>query len=285
MTRDSFDAPTDLRRRALVAAGGAAWVLPTVVTHGARAMAGSPPPGSPGNNPPAPVVTPIADYRFGGTLASSVAGAPPLEFVRSVDDGAFIDDPAAGDGKAYRFEAGGFRLAWSGLPPQEYTLVLRYQLDPPPAGDAQRKIVDFRDLTSDYGLYQQVWTQPGGSSGETVWGRYGNGAGGSYDPVNAGTYTQVAIVRRFLNTSTGWLGVTYVHVDGRYAGNNRAETAQEEARFVPVAGGPPVAHFFTDDTAQNTVFAQFDVTPRGKVDRIRIFDRALTNAEVAALTA
>jgi hypothetical protein len=94
-----------------------------------------------------------ADYRFQNTLASSVGTAPPL--VSEGAGGAFTTETVSGSPRTvWAFASrGGLRLnnVSSVLPNvSDYSIVAYFNFD---AITGYRKIVDYRDLGSDNGLY------------------------------------------------------------------------------------------------------------------------------------
>ncbi len=194
-----------------------------------------------------------ADFRFADALTSSRVGAPPLTAPGGVtyEWATFGSDV---DCRVARLAAGtGLRLDTAWLAPDlrsDYSVVLLVALD---AVDARRKLVDCADRLSDAGLYviDADLVLDGGTT---------SGPGAT---VIAAAFAQVALTRAADGSVAGY-------VDGvlAWSGNDAGTAAISAA---------DVLHLLVDDTVTGSESAS------GAVARVRLFDRALSAAEVAAL--
>lgn len=194
----------------------------------------------------------VADYRFDLDFASSIPGAPALQELAPFG-GAFAPD-AALQRNAWSFPAGsGLALATSGLlPPDQYTIVLqvRSALD-----QAYAKLVDTSDRLADHGLYFSY----------DDLGYYPRANGDDNQLLEPGAWYTVVATR---SASGEYVG----YIDG--VERFRFQDELGETR-IPASG---LLYFFRDDT--DTADAE---NSAGSVARLRLFDRALGPAEVAAL--
>ena len=203
--------------------------------------------------PPSPVVASgavaVADYRFEGSLKSSVVGAPDL-VLQGTAPASFVSDTFGGTNRTVLdFGPGsGFRLdAGPLIPPDRYSMVALFELSS--VGTA--RILDARDAPDTLGLFfriGQLWLNP-------------------YQPSTAPAiadrqYAQVALVNDGL----------YVrgYVDG--------------VKVLELVDGDDVAAI--GSLNRLFFFRQSDGNygAGGRVARIRLFNGALTDAEVAGLT-
>lgn len=194
-----------------------------------------------------------ADYQFQGTLASS-AGAPP-SLANLGAGNAFVAESVDGANRlvlAFPEGNGVSLLPTTGVVPSAaYTIVILFRFD---AVDGYRKIVDFKNGTSDNGLYVL--------DGDLV---FYDQAFGSGAPIAAGTYVQVALTRDLAGQVVGY-------VDGRQA------ISFTDADNDGVIDASNALRFFQDDS--DTGFTEASA---GAVARIRLFSTALSPSEVAAL--
>ena len=196
------------------------------------------------------VPTPAADYRFQRTYGSVVGNAPDLVDVgRSA--AAFVFD-ASVDRTVLSFSArGGLALApATGIVYRDvYTVELLFRLD---RVDGFRKIVDFKDGSDGGGLY----VQDGCLTFFPKNVRAGTG-------IRPHSYVQVVLTRDSSERVVG-----YVDAVRQFAfrdADGLAEIASETLRF------------FADDSTTRVEYSN------GAVTQIRLYDRALTAGEVAAL--
>lgn len=106
---------------------------------------------------------PVAEYRFDGTLASSVAGAPALVAVDPLGVGSFVADTVLGQSQTvYQFgglaspgsSQGGLTLDVSGLLAGSgdlYSIEIVFKFNE--RANAWRRILDVQDRQSDNGFY------------------------------------------------------------------------------------------------------------------------------------
>lgn len=195
---------------------------------------------------------PALDFHFQNSLVDLGGGATlgflsarPPEFVQDSVDG--VETIAA------RFEAGeGFALSGAGrwLADGDYTVAVLFRFE---QISSWKRILDFKNRTTDWGVY----------------GYYGNlnfyplvtGSGGS---IAAGQYVQVAFARRSDGVVRGYV-------------NGVLEITFEDTTSAAIPGVADTLSFFQDDLqVPNEASA-------GAVARIRVFDTALTSAQIEAL--
>lgn len=192
------------------------------------------------------------DFQFQNSLADT-SGAAALEFVAAGPPGYFRDSVDGVETFAARFEQGeGFLLRDAGhwLGDGDYTISVLFRFE---EILSWRRILDFKSRATDWGVY----------------GYYGNlnfyplvtGAGGAIEP---GQYVQVVFVRNADGNAVGYVNGVKEIV---FADTTSAAIPSEENHLL----------FFQDDLVVP------NETSAGAVARIRIFDRALTAAQVGAL--
>ncbi len=202
--------------------------------------------------PAAPAATVKADYEFSNTLASSVDGAPPLTQVGTCGPSSYASEMVNGaSDSVLTFQAGcGLEVDTTGLvSPAGYSIALLFRFE---ETSSFRRVFD--PNRQDVGLY--LW----------YGNLYFNGPPdrmGSNN-VSAGAYVQVVLTR------DGATKEVVGYVNGK-----------EQWRFDDTDGlaliDPALAtRFLLDD-------AGVDESSAGAVARIRLFDGALTSAEVGAL--
>lgn len=199
-----------------------------------------------------------ADYQFQDTRASSAPGAPSLSDLIGVGNpsNSFVTDLVAGAPRRVLSFPKGNGVAMSSvrslLPSASYSVVMLVRLVDV---SGYRRYLDLTGGTSDNGFYNL--------SGFLVLFPVANG---SSSPIAANAYEQVAVTRDANGTVVGY--VDGVPVLGPYddSSTGAAALASDTMRF------------FKDDDA----VASEDSA--GAVARIRVFEGALTPAEVAALS-
>ncbi len=196
----------------------------------------------------------VADYRFESSLKSSVAGAPDLS-VEGANNMAFVPDTVFGTNRTVLDFAGGggLRLDATGLVAagqlkrDRYTMVALFELN----DVSTDRILDARDNPDTLGFFFQagkLWinSYPAATAGGVI----------------AHQYTQIALVD-----------------DGQYvrAYQDGVKVLDLiDTQDIAALGANEILNFFRQS---NGAYA-----PGGRVARIRLFDGALTEAEVAALT-
>lgn len=199
-------------------------------------------------------LAPTADYRFADTLASSVGAPPPLEELGA--GGGFADDTVDGaPQRVYRFPLKtGLQLRptcgviWDG----NYSMVLLMKLD---ATTNYRRLIDWRNGKSDRGLYVdngRLWY-------------LGQGEETALAVVSPNEYFQLVVTR---DDATNQVA-TYVN------GQKVLEFAY--TTDIAVLDRDRVLRFFHDDS-----LAPGD-DGSGAIARLRLYEAALTDEEVAAL--
>jgi hypothetical protein len=225
------------------------------------ALGGCPPggPGAPAELQPAvrsqvPGIT--ADYRFQDSLSSSVRTAPDLV---EVGQGAtaFAGEVVLGPYRTVlRFARGsGLSLAPTArvIESREYTIELLFRLD---RLSGYRKIIDFRNATSDNGLYSQ------------------DGCLTFYDQaiatratIEADRYVHIVLTRDASATVVG-----YVDGIARLSFSDERELAVVDARN-------DTLRFFSDDSTTDGEYSG------GAVSRIRLYDGPIRRKEVRSACA
>lgn len=203
---------------------------------------------------PAPEATPVlrADYRFNANLLSSVAGAPALVNV-GPGTNLFVTENVDGNSRlVLRFpQANGveLRAATSVIPADRYTMAIKLRLDDT---SGYRRLVNFvlPPATADRGLYDLA--------GDLT---YSPIAFGSGSPIDPDEWVLVVLTRSSGGRIRGYVdGVQELDV-----------TAPTDARI----GAADILRFFRDNADRQE--------SSGAVARIRLWDRTMTPAQVAAL--
>jgi hypothetical protein len=202
-------------------------------------------------SPPTELVpAPAADYRFQGTYASLVGNAPDLVGVGG-SSAAFVFD-ASIDRTVLSFSGrGGLALtpATGVVYRDVYTIELLFRFD---RVDGFRKIVDFKDGSDDTGVYVQdgcLTFYPRNARARTWIPRHEN--------------VHVLLTRDSSERVVGY-------VDGV-----RQFAFRDAAGLAEIASD--TLRFFADDSTTRVEYSN------GAVTQIRLYDRALTAGEVAAL--
>ena len=199
-----------------------------------------------------------ADYRFQNKLSTSVGTAPALQ---KIGPGTNTFTTATVDGSSrtvLRFpEGNGLKLSpTTGVVPNNtHTIVVLFELNE--VGDDEsrfRRILDFKNGTSDSGLYVE--------DGRLSFYRQGIGSVTGTTPIPANRYVQVVVNR---DAS----GIVRGYVDGAEQFSFDDSVSQSA-----VIGGANTLRFFKDDTIEHSA---------GSVARIRLFGSALSGTDVGAL--
>ena len=222
-----------------------------------------------------------ADYQFQNTLADSLGAAPDVAAVRAPTgpvDPTYATETVDGRPRTVlNFdEATGVRATTTGvIAADDYSLVTLVRFDPSSAASPLgefRKVIDFKNLTSDGGLYNldgflSFFDSANAASIATA-------TGGTV--AAPGTYVQIALTR------DGASDLVAAYVDGVPV------LSFTDANDLAVIDDPDSTdeflNFFIDDGIDPTVLptSQFEGSS-GSVARLRLFDGALTAGEVATL--
>lgn len=234
----------DTNALAALPIGPSVSTIDEVLAGGAGTVAGQAPPSSPPTGPAGLT----ADYRFQGSLASAVGPAPELLTLGTTS---FVSERVESAPRTVLTftEGAGLQLtpAMSVVPSSTYTMVLLVRLN---TVDGYRRLIDVKNGTSDTGLYVY--------NGELT---FYNVAGARGGRVAANAYVQIALTREPRGTVTAYL-------DGV------RQFVFEDQDGLAVISPANVIRFFRDDGSEHA---------SGSVARIRLYDRALSAAEVAEL--
>jgi hypothetical protein len=192
------------------------------------------------------------DYQFDGTLDSSCCGAPPLV---NLGANSFAEEVVGGTSRTVlTFPlSSGVSLPAGVIPSDSYSIAAQFRLE---EITGFRRLVDFSTSTSDRGVYNL--------NGQLNF--YPIATGSTFPaPIEANNYAHVVLTRDPAGQVTGY-------VDGT-----------EEISFIDSSGDavfPPGTdvRFFKDDAVVG------GEESAGAVARIRVYDGALTAAEVAAIS-
>lgn len=192
------------------------------------------------------------DYRFAGTLDSSCCGAPALT---DLGPNSFAQEVVDGSSRTvHTFPlSSGVSLPAGVIPSDSYSIVAQFRLE---EVSSFRRLVDFSTSSSDRGLYNL--------NGQLNF--FPIVTGSSFPPpIAANNYVHVALTREAAG-----------HVVGYVDGNEEITFTDSfgDAVFLP---GSDV-RFFKDDAVIG------GEESAGAVARIRVYDGALTPAEVAAIS-
>ena len=194
-----------------------------------------------------------ADYRFQGSLESSVGTAPELVEVGHGSSG-FADKAVLGHTRTVMRFAGGSGLSLAPtagvIDSREYTIELLFRLH---RLGGYRKIIDFRKASHDSGLYSLDGCL-----------NFFDTALASRATIEVDSYVQVVLTR---DASARVVG----YVDGvrRFSFRDAGELAVIDANDTLL--------FFRDDSVTDIEYSG------GAVSRIRLYDGPLTGNEVAGL--
>jgi Concanavalin A-like lectin/glucanases superfamily len=189
-----------------------------------------------------------ADYRFQGSLGSSVGTAPDLV---EIGEGtiAFTDEGMIGRAALSFARGSGLSLTPTSVI-DEYTIEVLFRFD---RMDGYRKIIDFENGSDDDGVYVLDGCL-------NFYPRHMP----SSTPIEADSYVQVVLTR---DASARVVG----YVDGI-----RQFAFRDTAALAEIASG--AIRFFVDDSVTGG-----EESSSGAVSQIRLYDRPLTAHEVAAL--
>lgn len=193
-----------------------------------------------------------ADYQFQGVLTSSVAGAPALANIGGGNT--FVGDSVnGGNATVLAFPAGG-GVSLPGLttiaPGGTYSVAMLVRLADV---SGYRKYLDFKNRTSDNGLYA--------FNGNLNFYSFTSGTGA---PIGANAYRTIVVTRDGAGQVAGYV-------------NGAPALGFADAGGAGVVDAANVLNFFVDD-AMTT-----GEESAGAVARIQVYDNALTPAEVAGL--
>ena len=198
---------------------------------------------------------PKADYRFQNNLKTSVGTAPALTKIGPNTNTFATTNVDGSSRKVLRFPKGnGVKLSpTTGVVSSgTYTIVALFEFD---SVSGFRRIVDFKNGTSDNGLYVQ--------NGNL---RFFPSASGTGAPIAANTYVQVALTRDSSGTVVGY-------VDGVQ------QFSFSDASGDAVIDANNALRFFRDNQSGGTTGEH----SAGSVARIRLYDTALTAVELGEL--
>ncbi len=192
------------------------------------------------------------DYQFGGTLGSSCCGAPALT---DLGPNSFGEEVVGGSSRTVlRFPlSSGVSMPAGVIPNDSYSIAVQVRLE---EVGGYRRLVDYSTSTSDRGLYNL--------SGQLSF--FPIASGSTFPaPIEANRYTHAVLTRDAAGEVRGY-------VDG-----------SEEISFTDTGGDAvfPAGNdvrFFKDDALIG------GEESAGAVARIRVYDGALTPAEVAAIS-
>ena len=194
-----------------------------------------------------------ADYRFQGTLTSSVAGAPALTSF-GAGNGFATESINGGSQPVLTFpQGGGVSLPTVNtiVPGNTYSLAMFVRLVDV---SGYRKYVDFKNRTSDNGVYVLDGAL-----------NFYNFATGTTAPIAANAYRTIVITRNAAGQVVGYVNGAQALTFTDAAGDGLPDAAN-------------VLNFFFDDTVTTGGEAS-----AGAVARLQVYDNALTPAEVAGL--
>lgn len=219
-----------------------------------------------------------ADYRFDGNLASSVGTAPSLVALTSgTGTGALATETINGaPAGVYQFNGGaGLQALTTGVvAASAYSIVADVRIDTTTSGLATiAKLVDFKNLTSDAGLYTVAGVPNFYSA--TV-------------PVGAGIAAFVPDVYAQLVLTRDASSLVSVYLNGTlaFSFNDATPIVSDQLAVIanPTTPADPRLTFFADDANSTLITTGLTLEqPTGAVDRIRLFDGALTAAEIPGL--
>jgi hypothetical protein len=198
---------------------------------------------------------PKADYRFQNKLSTSVGNAPNLTDIGPRNNTFTTATVDGAPRKVLHFPRGnGVKLSptTSVVPNDTYTIVVLFELD---SVDGFRRIIDFKNATSDSGLYIQngrLRFFPTSSAGPS--------------PIAANQYVQVALSR-----DSGGTVVGYVEGVQQFSFSDTSGEAVTDAN--------DALRFFRDNQSGGASTEH----SAGSVARIRLYDSALSASDVGEL--
>ena len=200
-----------------------------------------------------------ADYRFNNTRSSSVAGAPDLTDLGPGSNGFLSDDVRGTIQPVLHFPQGnGLRIAPTTgvIPSAVYTIAILCKID---AG-GYRRLVDFKNGTADAGLYVE-------DTNHLQFFIFGLNSPTGATTIFPNNYVHVVLTRDGAGIVTGYVnGIQQFQFDDA-AAQLAVIDANNALRFFRdnESGGPPTEH------------------AAGSAARMRLYDGALSAAQVAAL--
>jgi hypothetical protein len=201
----------------------------------------------------APAATLKGDYQFAGTHGSSCCGAPPLS---DLGPNSFAEELVGSSRQtvlAFPLSSG-VSMPFGVIPTNSYSIAVQFRLE---NVDGFRRLVDFSTGTTDRGLYDL--------NGQLNY--YPLVTGATFPPpIEANRYAHVVLTRDAATSRV----VGYVDGKEEIAFDDTAG----DAVFLP---DTPV-RFFKDDSVIG------GEESAGAVARLRVYDGALTAAEVAAIS-
>lgn len=210
--------------------------------------------------------SPVADYRFDDSHASSVPGAPPIEDIGTGNSFATETVRGAGPNRVLRFPAhDGLYLPTAGLgvgtsESQEYSVVMDVRLD---SVSGYRRLLNWHDPAGPESTDDGLYVHDGKIDMFSVDQR--DRENGTWQ-LTPNTYVQIAVTRDYVTCDCG---AANVYVDGvkqdTWARDSWSRLTSEGLRF-----------FKDDGTFEET---------GGAVARIRFYNRTLSGNDVAALAA
>jgi hypothetical protein len=196
----------------------------------------------------------VADYRFDGTLSSSVPGAPDLVHLGT---GSYVEADVNGvPGTVFQFEYDtGFSLDTSGvIPNSEYTIVLLFEFD---TVGTWHKVLDFTERIRDSGFYVL--------DHDIYFNLLHNYAG---DPAIVPDHYVQLVLTRVAS------GTVKIYLDG--VENTSFQDSYQGETELAVAANP--LYLFIDDFVDGGAESS-----GGSVARIRFYDTVLDPVQVAFL--
>ena len=183
----------------------------------------------------------VRDYELNGSLTDSAGSGFSL-----TNNGASLGAAGLSFGANQGPTLTDFNLS-------QYTLVTSFSLTDI---NGFRKLIDFKNLSTDQGLYDQ--------GGEL---NFYNAATGFAGAIQANAPVQVALTRDSVGRVTG------------YVGGVSQFTFFDSATNLAVTDANHVLNFFRDDSVTGG-----NESSTGFVDYIRVYDTALSSSEIAALS-
>jgi hypothetical protein len=212
--------------------------------------------GSAGAATPASAPAAVADYQFNDTYSSSVVGAPGLQVLGPKAD-SFVTDTVDGVSRtvlAFPLHNGVSLAPTTGLITNRvYSVVVLYEIA---LTSGWRRILDVKNGTSDTGLYTD--------GGELSFYDY---ATAPKVTVRNHHFVQVVLTRNGAGNLVGYV-------------NGHKQFAFPDTGAAAVISPADTLRFFRDNEPSGGASGE---DSKGEVARIRIYDVALTGAEVKAL--
>ena len=194
----------------------------------------------------------VADYQFNNTLESVVDNVPALQNLGSAN--MFMTDMVNGRAQTVlHFPMGGgveLMPTTGVIPSGIYTIVVQFRFD---EVSGYRRIIDFKNASSDNGLYAY--------DGMLY---FYDSAEGSAMVIDAAMYVDVALTRDQNGMVAGYV-------------NGMPQFSFADSANDGVIDKNQTLRFFADDMQTS------DEDSAGAVARLRLFDTALSAAEIAAL--